>query len=176
MARLRDKSAHAAIRKAQWAAYHQSRLRCIGTGNDCPRETVDDCPVPLCSHHLREVYTFAADLVTERWDGAVREYVADLHETFKPPPALKQPASGWVYFIRFSDRIKIGYTTKPDNRLRDLPHEQVIGVIPGTRSDEAAWHELLTEFHVVGEWFRAEPAVLEMLERVARQKQGRSAG
>ena len=55
----------------------------------------------------------------------------------------------------------------PRRRMTQLPHEQVIGIVPGTRDDEAAWHRLLADFHVVGEWFRAEPEVLAALERAA---------
>jgi Meiotically Up-regulated Gene 113 (MUG113) protein len=139
---------------------------CVGS-NRCPETVFAGCPVPLCGRHMREVYGFAADMVSERWDEAVREYVSDLHGTFVPPRAVKQPLSGWVYFIRFGDRVKVGYTTKPDQRMRDLPHEQVIGILPGTRADEAAWHHLLADFHVVGEWFRADPQVLAMLGKVA---------
>jgi hypothetical protein len=125
--------------------------------------------VRLCAEHLRDVYAFASDLVSERWDDAVRQYVSELHQTFKPPATVRQPRSGWIYFIRFGDRVKIGYTTNPDQRMRDLPHDQVLGIMPGTRADEAAWHRLLIDFHVVGEWFRAEPDVIATLARVAER-------
>lgn len=138
---------------------------CIASDH-CLEPVIPECPVQLCGHHLREVYAFASDLVTERWDGAVRDYVSTLHGTFTPPRAVKQPLAGWVYFIRFGDRVKVGYTTNPDSRLRDLPHEEVIGIVPGTRADEQAWHRLLADFHVVGEWFRAEPALLAQLRNV----------
>jgi hypothetical protein len=132
----------------------------------CPGDPLPDAPVRLCGKHAREMYEFCSDMVGNRWDSAVREYVSELHGTFKPPQAVKQPRAGWLYFIRFGDRVKIGYSTNPDARLQALPHERVIGVIPGSRSDEAAWHKLLADFRVVGEWFRADPTVLEVLERV----------
>lgn len=123
-------------------------------------------PLALCGPHAREMYEFCSDLVTDNWDTAVREYVSELHDTFKPPQAVKQPRAGWIYFIRFGDRVKVGYTTNPDQRLRGLPHEQVIGIVPGTRADEAGWHKLLADFHVVGEWFRADAELLAILKRV----------
>lgn len=157
---------HDRLRVGGLYARNSIQLVCVA-GEHCPADPVPDAPVALCAKHLREVYTFAAEMVEQNWDGAVREYVADLHDTFKPPKAVKQPLAGWVYFIQFGDRVKIGYTTKPAQRMQGLPHDRVIGMVPGTRDDEASWHRLLAPHHIVGEWFAAEPEVLAMLERVA---------
>jgi hypothetical protein len=138
---------------------------CVASDH-CPNEIIPDCPVRLCGAHLREVYGFAADMVSDRWDEAVRCYVSELHDTFKPPKAVKQPRLGWVYFVRFGDRVKVGYTTNPDQRLVAVPNDEVIGLIPGTRDDEAAWHELLADRHVTGEWFNADAELLATLANV----------
>jgi hypothetical protein len=135
----------------------------------CAGEIVPGAPVNLCGMHIREIYGFAADLVSERWDDAIRSYVADLHDTFRPPRAVKQPRAGWVYFVRFGERIKVGYTTDPDTRLRAIPHDEVIGILPGTRDDEAAWHNLLADFHVTGEWFKADAELLATLAGVVER-------
>lgn len=137
----------------------------------CPDEPIQGAPVRLCSKHLREVYEFASDLVTERWDAGVREYVSGLHDTFKPPRVVRQPKSGWVYFVKFGDRIKVGYSTDPRKRLSSVPHDERIGCVPGTLEDEAAWHDLLRDFRITGEWFRAEPEVLATIRRVVRNGQ-----
>jgi hypothetical protein len=106
-------------------------------------------------------------MVTERWDGAVREYVADLQDTFKPPLAVrKRPRPGSVYFVRLGDRVKIGYSENVPKRLTVIPHEEVLGVIHGTREDEQGWHQLLADYRTVGEWFRAEADVLDHIRRV----------
>jgi hypothetical protein len=143
----------------------QAGRPCVANDH-CAGPLIPGAPVSLCGTHLREVYEFAADMVSERWDGAVREYVADLHATFRPPPSVKQPKAGNVYFLRFGNRIKVGYTTDPTRRFLELPHDEVIGVIPGTRDDETAWHRLLGDYRTVGEWFRAEPEVLDMISQV----------
>lgn len=146
---------------------HDAGRTCIAHDGECPRDLVPGSPVRLCGHHLREVYEFAQDLVTDRWDGAVRDYVSELHNTFTPPAAVKKrPRPGFVYFIRFGNQIKVGFTTNVEQRMRDLPHEEILGVVPGTLEDEAAWHKMLAEYRTVGEWFRAEPEVLDALERV----------
>lgn len=135
--------------------------------DSCERDVVDGSPVRLCAHHIREVYEFAQDLVAQRWDGAVREYVADLHDTFKPPRSvLKRPKQGYVYFVRLGDRVKIGYSENVPQRLAAVPHEEVLGVIPGTMDDEQGWHQLLADYRTVGEWFRADDDVLAAIGRV----------
>lgn len=146
-------------------ARNNVQLVCVANEH-CTQEPIDGCPVHLCGKHLREAYTFAAEMVEDNWDGAVREYVAGLHDTFKPPKAVKQPLAGWVYFIQFGNRVKVGYTTRPVQRMKHLPHERVIGMVPGTREDEAGWHRLLSPHHIVGEWFDADPEVLAVIERV----------
>jgi hypothetical protein len=174
MPRIRHQTAQDASFRARYGVDHHALKYvpagdgrpCVGSDR-CPGEPLEDFPVRLCGVHAREVYEACSDLVTSQWDDAVRDYVAELHDTFKPPRAVKQPLAGWVYFIRFSDRVKVGYTTRPDERMHGLPHEEIIGIIPGTRADERAWHSLLADFHVVGEWFRADPQVLAMLAQVA---------
>lgn len=132
---------------------------------NCPEQPVEFAPVALCGKHLRKVYEFAQDLVIEQWDGAVREYVSDLHAKFSPPRAVRR-RPGNVYFIRLGDRIKVGYSENPAARLAELPHEEVFGVIPGSREDERGWHRLLADYRVTGEWFRADPGVIAHISRV----------
>ncbi len=132
--------------------------------NPLPREI---SRIALCGKHLREAYEDAQDLISERWDDACRRYVADLQNTFKPPPAItRRPRQGYVYFIRFGHRVKVGFTENPNRRLGELPHEEVIGVVSGTREDEMAWHALLTDFRVTGEWYQAEPEVMAQIRSV----------
>lgn len=61
---------------------------------------------------------------------------------------------GYVYFVRFDGMIKIGFSRRPENRLRDIPHQEVLKVIKGTMADESWYHNRCTEWRVVGEWFR----------------------
>lgn len=135
----------------------------------CSEAALAECPVPLCGKHLREVYQFAQDLIADGWDTAVRDYVSDLHSKFSPPrKVLKHPRPGHVYFIRLGNMVKVGFSEVPMRRLKALPHEEVIGVVLGSRDDEHAWHVMLAEYRAVGEWFRAEPEVLEAIRRVCQ--------
>jgi hypothetical protein len=149
-------------------AHLQSRgVGCAANGK-CPGEPIPDAPVQLCGKHLREVYEFAQDLIAERWDDSVRGYVAELHNRFRPPrQVIRRLRPGFLYFIRLGDRIKVGYTENVDRRLTGLPHEELLGVIPGTLEDEKAWHALLADYRAAGrEWYRAAPEVLTQIRRV----------
>lgn len=44
----------------------------------CDRPLMDGCPIPLCAHHVREVYVYAQELISDRLipvvDQLVEEY------------------------------------------------------------------------------------------------------
>ncbi len=76
---------------------------------------------------------------------------------------------GYVYFIRDAGqaRVKIGYSTDPEARLRSLQTGssgklQIAGLIVGSMTVESLLHRDLAAFAVRGEWF-AEAAVLGWL-------------
>jgi hypothetical protein len=74
-----------------------------------------------------------------------------------PAEVVEQVCSqGYVYFIRFSDRIKIGWSGDPQQRIRALPHDEVLAIIPGTIAEERQYHFRFHYLRVYGEWFRAE--------------------
>lgn len=61
---------------------------------------------------------------------------------------------GYVYYVRFGEMVKIGFSRDPRNRLRDIPHEEVLKIDMGAMADERAAHVRCAEWRVVGEWFR----------------------
>lgn len=92
-------------------------------------------------------------------------------------PGLKhpfgfKPKCGHIYFIRAGENgpIKIGFSTDPEQRLRTLQtahteklvmlHSQV-----GTKADEARLHNRFRNIHVKGEWFEADPSLLEFIHK-----------
>lgn len=72
-------------------------------------------------------------------------------------PTATRPS---IYFISDgSGLVKIGYSRNVDKRIQVLatgsPRAlQVLLTIPGTRSDEGAFHEMFKAEHTRGEWFR----------------------
>lgn len=78
-------------------------------------------------------------------------------------------ASGYVYFIRFRDRIKIGYSENPNARLGNLPVEDVLAITPGTMADEHALHAQFAHLRTVGEWFETGEDLMRYIQHVKSQ-------
>lgn len=67
-------------------------------------------------------------------------------------------ASGFVYFLRCADLVKIGFSRQPEIRARDLGTMsplglEMVGLHPGTLRDEAMLHEMFAGRRLHGEWF-----------------------
>jgi len=79
------------------------------------------------------------------------------------------PAPGEVvYYMRFADRVKIGYSSNLAKRLLNVPNDELLATEPGTMKTEFARHEQFAELRITGEWFQyAEPLVghIEGLQR-----------
>ena len=96
-----------------------------------------------------------------------------------------------VYFARVGEYVKVGYSrhdpwfrardavcgnhAKPIDLDRYAPVE-ILNVIDGDRQIETLLHRMLDDFRVVGEWFLAEPAVLEFIGSEGKGPSLRRAG
>lgn len=94
-------------------------------------------------------------------DAERRKEVARLAEAAK-----RERRPSVVYYIRLSDRIKIGFTTNLPGRMLVLPHDEVLAIEPGDFQLEQARHKQFREFRVVKqrEWFHAVPPLLAHIE------------
>ena len=94
----------------------------------------------------------------EEFWAAMREAVGEQMESEAPAyrPTATTPKASLVYYLRFGDRVKIGYTTNLPARLRTLPHDEVLATEPGSIQDERARHAAFADLRVTGEWFRFE--------------------
>lgn len=77
--------------------------------------------------------------------------------------------AGYVYFIRVGDHIKIGFSTRPIDRLNGLQTSnpgrlEIVGTRPGSRKTEAELHERFKDMRVRGEWFQARVPLLRFIE------------
>ena len=75
---------------------------------------------------------------------------------------------GVVYAICATDRVKVGWTQRPERRFREVVREaggsgEVLWAHLGTRRLEAELHALFAEWSLGGEWFRAEAGLLTWL-------------
>lgn len=80
---------------------------------------------------------------------------------------------GTVYVLvdRDHGRFKVGWTGgDPEKRCRAIATAagielELIASYPGTRADEAAAHRDLAPWHIMGEWFRQTPEVVDWITR-----------
>lgn len=84
---------------------------------------------------------------------------------------------GYVYFIKCLDKIKIGYTTDIEKRMKQLKigngeKLELIYKIQGNRYLETVYQHKYENFHISGEWFEAEPImrILKQKERDIREQ------
>jgi len=98
------------------------------------------------------------------WNG-VRDIISDaIHDeapTARPAPA-RRPAV--VYYLRFADRVKIGFTTNLAERLRALPYDEVLATEVGGASLERQRHHEFAHLRVNGEWFQLTPELVAHIE------------
>jgi hypothetical protein len=77
---------------------------------------------------------------------------------------------GWVYFIRVSGAIKIGYATNIAARFSQIqtcnPHPiELLGKMPGTLEDESKAHVRFRHLALRAEWFRDHEDIREFARR-----------
>ena len=76
-----------------------------------------------------------------------------------------------VYFIQSSNNlIKIGASCDVDNRFKELCKISPIPLtllktIDGSLSDEKELHEQFKDLHSHGEWFKAEPRLMDYIKQ-----------
>jgi hypothetical protein len=83
-------------------------------------------------------------------------------------PPLDKPV---VYYVRFSDRVKIGYSLDFARRILCLPHDEVLAVEPGGRELEVKRHAQFAADRIKprGEWFHMSPALRSHIRKVIRE-------
>lgn len=81
----------------------------------------------------------------------------------------------FVYFLGINDRIKIGTSRKPLDRIADIigfvPGKlNLLVVVAGTRQDEKRLHDRFSMYRTNGEWFVASKPVMLTITRSAAAK------
>lgn len=85
-----------------------------------------------------------------------------------PDPGLPAPRVDVVYYIRFRDRIKIGTTANPRQRLGRLWHEELLAFERGDRLLEHRRHEQFAAARLDrSEWFAVSDDLLQHVDRLA---------
>jgi len=157
---------------------------CLAAGPDCRGVVDGDAPLALCELHLGLAAEWAArsagvtDLLPfpcracgsplgvrypSGWICAVCEWrVGDVVDDELPPPRVDV-----VYYLRYGDRVKIGTTANPRQRLAAIWHDEVLAFERGDRTLERRRHAQFAEDRLGGEWFRLSPAVRDHVASVA---------
>ena len=130
-----------------------------------------DAPIPLCAFHLAETSDWmdrsfgVTDVLPSpcrlcgsrlgiRWPSgwlcAVCEWRhGDLIDDELPPPRVDV-----VYYLRYADRVKIGTSSNPRQRLGAIRHDELLGFERGGRDVEGRRHaQFRAERFGRTEWF-----------------------
>lgn len=123
---------------------------------DCGEGVYEGAPLPICARHYLVI---------------ARDYEAQLFRNPSrdaPMPEVDTPARReYVYFIRFRDAIKIGVSHDVPRRLKELPWDEVLAVVPGSHWLERDWHRRFAGQRINGEWFKVTDGLLEAIKDAA---------
>lgn len=148
------------------------RTRCSilkADASECNKFAVPDAPFRICRDHMREAYLHWQDHLAEV-SGFDPTQLPGSARLPGPEPELlvrgQDPRQPFVYYIRFGDRIKIGYTLSVRGRLANLPHDEVLAIEPGALDLERTRHQQFAAHRITskGEWFRQHPDLLAHIE------------
>lgn len=83
---------------------------------------------------------------------------------------------GWIYYLILDEKLKIGWTTNLEQRIKAYPPHAVVAIEhPGTRADERDLHRSLKPSLVAGrEWYTKTPEVEAALRRAQEMQYERS--
>ena len=149
----------------------------------CAGAPAAGAPVPLCETHVVLVRDFADGSrgaedalpgpclvcgcrLGVRFDSGSVCAVCEWPYGDVPDSDLAPPRVDVVYYLRqrdaVGDRVKIGTTTNPRQRLARIPHQDLLAFERGDRTLERRRHDQFAGARYPGtEWFRATPELLE---------------
>jgi hypothetical protein len=102
-----------------------------------------------------------------RWPSGWLCAVCEWRHGDVPDDELPPPRVDVVYYLRFEDRVKIGTTANPRQRLAALRHDELLALERGDRMLERRRHEqFAAERFDRTEWFRLSPGLAEHIAAV----------
>ena len=138
---------------------------------DCRDVAAPGAPVGLCEEHLIVAAEWAGrrDGVTDvlptpcrlcgsrlgvRWPSGWLCAVCEWRHGEPVDTELPPPRIDVVYYLRFHDRVKIGTSAHPRQRLRAIRHDELLAFERGDRALERRRHEQFAAERLGGsEWF-----------------------
>ena len=138
-----------------------------------------DFPINLCMKHLRiagEFYTDVKHILTFNTRRAQPEKKTVQRYVYKDnPDSLPYPGqskdTGIVYYIRFGDMIKIGYSASIETRLSALPWDECLAFEPGSFQLENSRHKKFAQYRMGRgrEWFSDCKPLRDHIEGLRKQ-------
>jgi len=91
---------------------------------------------------------------------------AEIQPTPREEP--KAPTEGFVYYLRSSGFVKIGWTSDLTKRMKAYPPDSILlAVEPGLRKDETRRHRQFSHHRSHGrEWYTMAPTLMHHIETV----------
>lgn len=148
-------------------------LVCVFT--DCNADPNPELSAPLCMDHAK-MLTVQVMLLTNtsvKTSSKRMAGTANVKKFTDPYSEDAKSRNGLIYFAQFGDRIKIGFSTDVTGRMKSIPHDKVLALIPGSFASERALHKKFDAIRITGEWFANDPrltsyiATLPVHERLA---------
>lgn len=140
----------------EWDAEQPSvRIRCARCGF---RSDIDsaDLPHARCEQCASPIGDLEAVLSILDADGSAE--------------ARERKAQGVVYYLRFGNRLKIGFTSEIRARVAGLPCDEVMAAEPGTYATESERLRQFGEYLAWGrEWFEMSAPLMEHVSAVREQ-------
>lgn len=161
-------------------------ITCAGSaGGECDGAVPASSPVALCERHLALAADWAGrehgvvdalpspcvacgSRLGVRYPSSWLCAVCEWRLGDSPDGELPRPRVDVVYYIRFDDRIKIGTTASPRQRLGRLWHDELLAFERGDRALEQRRHQQFAQFRLErSEWFARHPALDAHIEGLA---------
>lgn len=130
--------------------------RFICNMEQCERDSSARVGIALCERHIEKAWAAYQVLM----GAIVPEKQPDANRDTKT-----LDARGTVYVVRVADLIKIGWTSRPEKRMRELEADAILHYQPGTRRDEYKLQGKCMDHLVKGrEWFDTSPEMIRIVK------------
>ena len=154
---MKDHTIYGTLRNSTLRKPHESdRASNLCNMEHCDRETSDRVGIALCERHIEKAW-------------AAYQVLMGANVPEKQPDPERDvrslDARGTVYVIRVGDMIKIGWTSSPSTRMRDLKPDAILHYQAGSRRDEYKLQGRCMDYLVKGrEWFDTSPAMIQFVK------------
>lgn len=138
-----------------------SYRRCIWTL--CTEEASEVYHVPICQKHVLLVWSLVEE---HRQEVEPEQALTEMRE--------RRPASnhsGWIYYLRVDQYIKIGYTKNLHQRMGQYPpNAELLAEHQGTLADEQEIHGRFAAYLETGrEWYSASDEIMAHITTVVEE-------